>query len=423
MGHPHRAPLAHYIKKFKQAFVFHSIASISVRASIYTRLPTHSGIMKKKLIFGAIILLGVALALLFIFSTKKAQFAAMAEAGASMVPPPVSVSTFIASEQVWEESLQAIGSIEPVQGVALEAEIPGIVSMINFENGQFVNAGDLMVQLDIKVEQAQLRAAEASARLAVLENERAKKLRESGSVPQSQLDSSSADVEKANAEVDNFKAIISRKTIRAPFSGKVGIRQINLGQYVAQGASIVTLQADEQVFVNFTLPQHALSKLSTGMEIALKSDAYPDKTFTGAITAISPQIDSRTRTIQLQGTLDNPDGLLRAGLFVRVEAKLPTKQTVLVVPSTAINYAPYGNSIYKVIEKVDEASGESQLIAEQHFIRIGKHKGDFVSVVDGMNKGDEVVSAGAFKLQNGATVMINNDLKPTAELNPNPDNT
>jgi membrane fusion protein, multidrug efflux system len=223
--------------------------------------------------------------------------------------------------------------------------------------------------------------------------------------------------------VDNFKAIISRKTIRAPFSGKVGIRQINLGQYVAQGASIVTLQADEQVFVNFTLPQHALSKLSTGMEIALKSDAYPDKTFTGAITAISPQIDSRTRTIQLQGTLDNPDGLLRAGLFVRVEAKLPTKQTVLVVPSTAINYAPYGNSIYKVIEKVDEASGESQLIAEQHFIRIGKHKGDFVSVVDGMNKGDEVVSAGAFKLQNGATVMINNDLKPTAELNPNPDNT
>ncbi|MDP4643827.1 MAG: efflux RND transporter periplasmic adaptor subunit [Opitutales bacterium] len=379
--------------------------------------------MKKKLIFGAIILLGVALALLFIFSTKKAQFAAMAEAGASMVPPPVSVSTFIAREQVWEESLQAIGSIEPVQGVALEAEIPGIVSMINFENGQFVNAGDLMVQLDIKVEQAQLRAAEASARLAVLENERAKKLRESGSVPQSQLDSSSADVEKANAEVDNFKAIISRKTIRAPFSGKVGIRQINLGQYVAQGASIVTLQADEQVFVNFTLPQHALSKLSTGMEIALKSDAYPDKTFTGAITAISPQIDSRTRTIQLQGTLDNPDGLLRAGLFVRVEAKLPTKQTVLVVPSTAINYAPYGNSIYKVIEKVDEASGESQLIAEQHFIRIGKHKGDFVSVVDGMNKGDEVVSAGAFKLQNGATVMINNDLKPTAELNPNPDNT
>lgn len=379
--------------------------------------------MKKKLIFGAIILLGVALALFFIFSTKKAQFAAMAEAGASMVPPPVSVSTYIASQQVWEESLQAIGSVEPVQGVALEAEIPGIVSMINFENGQFVNAGDLLVQLDIKVEQAQLRAAEATARLAVLENERAKKLRESGSVPQSQLDSSSADVEKANAEVDNFKAIISRKTIHAPFSGKVGIRQINLGQYVPQGAPIVTLQADEQVFVNFTLPQHTLSKLSTGIEIALKSDAYPDKNFTGTITAISPQIDPRTRTIQLQGTLDNPDGLLRAGLFVRVEAKLPTKQTVLVVPATAINYAPYGNSIYKVVEKVDEASGESQLIAEQHFIRIGKHKGDFVSVVDGMSEGDEVVSAGGFKLQNGATVMINNDLKPKAELNPNPDNT
>jgi membrane fusion protein, multidrug efflux system len=379
--------------------------------------------MNKKLIFGASIFLGLALALFFIFGTKKAQFTAMAEASKATVRPPISVSTFVAQTQVREESLQAIGSIEPVQGVALEAEIPGIVKAINFENGQSVNAGDLLVQLDVDVEQAQLRAAEATAKLAVLENERAKKLHESGSVPQSQLDRSSADVEKANAEVDKVKAIISRKTIRAPFTGRVGIRQVNLGQYVPQGAPIVTLQADEQVFVNFTLPQHALPQLSVGMQIALSSDAYPDTTFEGAITAISPQIDPVTRTVQLQGTLDNPDGFLRSGLFVRVKAKLPTMQTVLVLPSTAIIYAPYGNSIYKVVKKVDEASGQSQLIAEQHFIRIGKRMGDFVSIVDGMSQGDEVVSAGAFKLQNGAAVMINNDLQPTAELKPNPNNT
>jgi membrane fusion protein (multidrug efflux system) len=378
--------------------------------------------MSKKTVFWILLFAALGLVLLFILGTKKLQFAAMAEAGKRMAPMPESVSTFVAAQQTWGESLRAIGSIEPIQGVELKAEIAGLVTAISFENGQSVQAGDLLVQLDVDVERAQLRATEATAKLARVEYERAKKLRASGSVPQSQLDRALAELDKMTADVDNFKAIISRKTIRAPFSGQVGIRQVNLGQYVAQGAPIVTLQAYDKVFVNFTLPQQALAKVDTGMAITLSSDVNPDQPFAGTLTAISPQVDPTTRTITLQGTLDNPDGHLRAGLFVRVTVTLPEQHVVLVVPSTAIVYAPYGNSIYKIEQQSDASTGESHTIAKQFFIRIGKRTGDFVSILKGLEVGDEVVSAGAFKLRNGIQVNINNDMAPTPELAPEPDN-
>ena len=346
----------------------------------------------------------------------------MEDAGKRMGPMPESVSTFIAERQSWVDSLQAIGSVEPVQGVRLDAEVAGVVRAINFENGQQVEAGDLLVQLDIEVEQAQLRSNEAIARLAEVEFKRASTLRESGNVPQSQLDRAIADLEKTKADVENVKAVIDRKTIRAPFSGRVGIRQMNLGQYVSQGAPIVTLQSDEQVFVNFTLPQQAIARIAPGMQVSLSSDVYPDRTFKGSLTAISPQIDPITRTVKVQGTLDNPDGLLRAGLFVKVTVTLPVKNEVLVVPATAIVYAPYGNSIYKIESQVDEASGARSTVAKQSFIRIGKRTGDFVSVLEGLEVGDEVVSAGAFKLRNGIQVIINNDMAPAPKLTPEPKN-
>lgn len=378
--------------------------------------------MSKKTVFCICLFAALGAALLIILGTKKLQFAAMEEAGKRMGPRPESVATFIVEQQTWVERLQAIGSIEPVQGVALEAEVPGIVKAINFENAQLVQAGDLLVQLDVSVELAQLHAAEATARLAAVEYERAKKLRASGSVPQSQLDRAGAELEKANADVDNFKAIISRKTIRAPFSGKVGIRQVNLGQYVPQGAPIVTLQAYEKVFVNFTLPQQAFARVAAGMALTLHSDVYPGQVFQGTLTAISPQIDPVTRTVALQGTLDNADGQLRAGLFVKVTLTLPEQNEVLVVPATAIVYAPYGNSIYKIERKINETTGESQTVVRQSFIRIGKRTGDFVSIEKGLELSDEVVSAGAFKLRNGIEVIINNDMAPTPELAPEPGN-
>ncbi len=371
----------------------------------------------KKVIFSLLLIVALIVVLATVFGTKVLQFKAMGAAAEGMMPPPETVSTFEVEQQTWTQSLRAIGSVEPIQGILLETEIGGVVESINFDNGQKVEAGDLLVQLDVDVEHAELKAAQALARLAEVELERAKRLRESGNVPQSDLDRAVAEESRSQAEVENIQARIDRKTIRAPFSGKVGIRQINLGQFVPSGAPIVALQANETVYVNFTLPQQALGKIESGYSVKLTSDVYPGRTFEGRLTAISPEIDAKTRSVALQGTFENPDGLLRAGLFVRVEVSLPTKSTVTVVPATAILYAPYGNSVYKIED------GENGKIARQHFISIGQRKGDFVSIVKGAEVGDVIVSGGAFKLRNGISVTINNDLAPEPKLEPKPNNT
>lgn len=370
----------------------------------------------KKVIFSLLLVVALAGVLIVVFGTKALQFKAMGAAAEGMGPPPETVSTFVVEEQTWTKHLRSIGSVEPIQGVLLETEIGGVVQSINFENGQNVEAGDLLVQLDVEVERAELKAAEALARLAEVELERAERLHKSGNVPQSDLDRAVAEAQRAEAELENLRARIDRKTIKAPFSGKVGIRQINLGQFVPSGAPIVGLQANEKVYVNFSLPQHALGKIEEGYVIKLTSDVYPGRTFEGRLTAISPEIDPATRSVALQGTLDNSDGLLRAGLFVRVEVDLPTRSEVIVVPATAILYAPYGNSVYKIEE------GENGITARQHFISIGERKGDYVSIEKGAEVGDTVVSAGAFKLRNGSQVTINNELAPEPKLNPKPDN-
>jgi membrane fusion protein (multidrug efflux system) len=370
----------------------------------------------KQFVFIFSLLAGLALVLFLVFGTKISQFRAMGAAGEGMKPPPESVATFTVEEQTWKRSIDAVGSIEPTQGVLLEAETAGLVESINFENGQTVEAGSVLVQLNIKVEQAELKAAEAVARLAEVELERAQRLRKGGNVPQSDLDRAIAQEEKTKADVENIKARIARKTIKAPFTGQVGIRRINLGQYLAQGAPIVALQANQRVYVNFTLPQQALGEIESGLPLTLISDAYPEVTFEGKVTAISPEIDPKTRSVQVQGTLENPDGLLRAGLFVRVKVALPQQDRVMAVPATSVLYAPYGNSVYKV------EAGEEGLIAKQHFIRIGTRRGDFVSIENGVEVGDDVVSAGAFKLRNGINVNVNNELAPKPELAPTPDN-
>ncbi len=378
--------------------------------------------MAKKVIFALFVFGGLSLVLLFLAGTKGLQFGKMAKAGASMQQPPESVSTSVVKRQIWPRLLNSIGSIEPVKGVRLDAEIPGIVSKINFQNGQEVNEGDVLVQLDIAPEAALLKSDKANVQLAKIELDRAQKLRETNSVAQSELDRAQANYDIALANVKNIEAIIEQKTIRAPFKGRVGIRQINLGQYLASGSPIVTIQSYDTVFVNFTLPQQTISQVETGMLVTLKSDAYPSQTFEGQLTAISPQVDPITRTIELQGTLENPRGLLRSGLFVDVIVTLSKNDAVIAVPATAIVYAPYGNSVFKVLKKTDEATGESITYAEQSFIRIGRRKGDFVSIIEGLEEGDEVVSAGAFKLRNETPVSIQNDSAPSPELAPTPKN-
>jgi len=377
----------------------------------------------KKITFIIVLFVTVVLLLASLVGTKLMQFGAMAEAGASGGPPPDTVASTEVATQTWQTSLRAVGSIEPVQGILVESESVGLVVDIAFENGQSVREGDLLVQLDIDVEKAQLRAAEATARLAEIEFQRAKSLRASGSVPESRLDSAAADLERALAEIQNINAIIDRKTIVAPFDGRVGIRRINLGQYVPMGAPIVNLLADDLVYVNFSLPQKNLSQVKESLPLTVRSDAYPDATFEGALTAISPEIDAVTRSVSLQGTLKNSDGLLRSGLFVEVEIKLPDEQEVLVVPSTAIIYAPYGNSVFLIESANKEESGQSGFTAKQKFIRIGRTRGDFVSIAEGLSAGDRIVSAGAFKLRNGSPIRINNELAPAPQITPQPDNT
>lgn len=374
--------------------------------------------MFKKILFAVSLFALIGSIVAFVVLTKLAQFGSGdASAGG---PPPETISTFVVERQVWERGIDAVGTVEPIQGVLLENEVAGVVDSINFANGAPVKAGDVLVQFNIQVEQAQLRAARADLGLAEVEFERNQRLRESGNIPQSQLDRAVADLERAKAEVENIEAIIERKTIRAPFDGRAGIRRINLGQFLSTGAPIVSVQAFDRVYINFNLPQSSLGKITEGLTIDVSSDGFPGETFTGKVTAINPLVDPVTRSVEIQGTIENTADKLRSGLFVRVRIRMPEDDNVLVVPSTAILYAPYGNSVYKVVDAEDADGGQ---VVNQSFVRIGRRLGDFVAIESGLVEGDVIVSAGAFKLRNNAPVRINNDLAPQPEKAPTPPNT
>ena len=378
--------------------------------------------MKKKLLFSLLVLTVLGLTIAALVLTKGSQFAAMAAAGENGGPPPSTVTVRPVETQTWKTRLKAVGSVEPIRGILVETEAAGVVETIGFENGRMVQKDDLLVQLKIDVERAQRRAAKATAALAETEFRRAEQLRASGSIPQSRLDEATADLERARAEVENIEAMIDRKTIKAPFTGRAGIRQVNLGQFVPLGAPIVNLQSDAQVYVNFSLPQRHLKALREGLTIEVGSDAFPGERFRGKLTAISPEVSNMTRNINLQGTLDNPRGLLRSGLFVEVDVVLPEEETVTIVPATAIQYAPYGNSVFIVEAPSDPQAEGASLTVDQRFVRLGRTRGDFVSVVKGLEPGQRVVTVGGFKLKNGDRIRIDNEQAPEAKLRPSPDN-
>ncbi|NBB80192.1 MAG: efflux RND transporter periplasmic adaptor subunit [Verrucomicrobia bacterium] len=373
--------------------------------------------MFKKIIFVLSLFVLIGLIVGFVVTTKLAQFGSGDSSAGG--PPPETVSTYVVEQQVWERGIDAVGTVEPIRGVLLENEVSGVVASINFANGEAVEAGDVLVQLDIKVERAQLRAAQADLSLAEIEFERNQRLRKNGNIPQSQLDRAIADLERAKAEVENIEAVIDRKTIRAPFDGRAGIRRINLGQFLPTGAPIVSVQAFDRVYINFNLPQSRLDKITDGLSIDVFCDGFPDETFSGEITAINPLVDPVTRSVEIQGTIENTGDLLRSGLFVRVRVRLPEDDEVLVVPSTAILYAPYGNSVYRVVDAEGDDGGK---VVNQAFVRIGRRMGDLVAIESGLEAGEEIVSAGAFKLRNNAPVRINNDLAPKPEKEPTPPN-
>jgi membrane fusion protein, multidrug efflux system len=380
--------------------------------------------LKKTIIFFAS-LIGFALLIAGpLFVAKISQFKAMGEAGQKMAMsmPPTTVTAAEAKQDTWENSLTATGSAVAVQGVTIGAEAGGKVVKIAFEAGTTVKAGDVLVQLDTSTEEAQLRAADATAALAKANLERARELRQNNTNSPAELDAADAQAKQAQAQADGLRAVIAKKTVRAPFAGRLGLRQINLGQILKEGDAIATLQTQDPIYVNFSLPQQRIPMIAQGNAVRIHSDSGSDKPIQGTITAISPEVDTATRNVRVQATIPNSDEQLRAGMFVNVDIVLPTESKVLAIPVTAILYAPYGDSVFVIDEKKDEATGKVQQVLRQQFVRLGDARGDFVSVVDGLKPGESVVTSGVFKLRPGMPVVIDNKLAPPAELAPKPKN-
>jgi membrane fusion protein (multidrug efflux system) len=349
---------------------------------------------------------------------KTLQIQSLIAAGKAFTTPPESVASAIAREEQWQDTLEAIGSITAVQGVTITPEVAGIVSEIAFESGAIVNKGDLLVRLDASSEEAQLRAIEAQANLARINAERIRQLRADNTVSQSELDTAEATLKENQANADAIRAAIQKKTIRAPFAGKLGIRQVNLGEYLDTGKNIVSLQSLAPVYADFSLPQQDLAQLKTGMRVVVTTDTYTNQPFHGILTAINPNLDAITRSIRLQATLDNTNQLLRPGMFARVEVLLPVERKLLIVPATSILSAPYGDSVY-IVEPGTNAAG-SNLVVRQQFVRTGLARGDFIAIESGLQPGVKIVASGLFKLRNGMEVVESDEVTPSATETPRP---
>ena len=369
-------------------------------------------------IFLAVLIVVVVLGALA--GVKALQIKKLMASGKDYAPPPESVSSAIVREEKWQGSLTAIGSITAVQGVTVTPEIPGIISEIKFESGAVVAKGDLLLGLDVSTERAQLRALEAQEELAQLNVARERTLRSQNMVSQAELDAAEATLKQSQGTADATRAVIEKKTIRAPFAGRLGLRLVNLGQYIDTGKPIVSLQCLTPVYAEFTLPQQELARLKTGMVVRVTTDAYPGQQFDGTLTAINPDLDQSTRSVKLQATFANPEQLLRPGMFARVEVLLPEEAPVLVIPATAILSAPYGDSVYVIEPKPGKEGEKPGLAVRQQFVRTGRARGDFVSVESGLKVGERVVSAGIFKLRNGMAITENNNLAPKSEMAPRP---
>jgi membrane fusion protein (multidrug efflux system) len=333
---------------------------------------------------------------------------------------PETVTAAEVRQEAWESVLTPVSSLAAVQGVMVSAEMSGKVAAIAFEPGTMVRAGDLLVQQDIDAETAQLRSAEATRALAKVNFERATRLLQEKTYSRSEYDNANAQFKQSAAQVDNINAIIAKKTIRAPFAGALGIRLINLGQMLSPGDAIVSLQALDPVFANFSLPQQQLTKIKPGLNVRIKTDAFPGRIFEGSITAINPQVEAATRNIMVQATIQNPELLLRPGMFATATVVLPEQEKVLAIPAPGVLNAPYSDSVFIIENAPDNSTAAGGKVVRQQFVRLGVRQGDFVAVTAGLKEGDMVVSTGVFKLRNGQAVAVDNSLAPAFMLAPTP---
>ena len=339
---------------------------------------------------------------------------------ASFQPPPESVTTIVAEQEQWPATMNVIGTMEAVQGVTVSADLPGTVARINFDSGKSVHAGDVLVELDTRQERAQLAALEAQRDLARLNFTRMQQLANEGVISRMDYDRATAEQRQTEANVAEVRATIERKTIRAPFSGILGIRKINLGQYLPGGGPVVSLQSLNPIYVNFGVPQQVAGQARSGRTLRVSAEQLPGQAFTGRVTAIDSVIDEGTRNFQVQGTLSNPEGKLRPGMFVQVDLALGAGRPAITLPASAITYAPYGGSAF-IVTGLKDQKGQSYRGVRQQFVKVQGSRGDQVAVISGVNPGDEVVTSGVFKLRNGAAVQVDNKVKPGNNPAPKPE--
>jgi membrane fusion protein (multidrug efflux system) len=366
-------------------------------------------------------LLMLAVVVAFIAAVGSYKFLQIKKAmSQGYTPPPEAVTTVVARQESWNTTLNAIGTVAAVQGVTVSADLPGVVSEIHFDSGRSVNKGDVLVRLDSKQESAQLAAAEAAVTWTKVSDARAKDLAAKGIGAQEAFDKAEADYKQAVARVGEIRATIERKTIRAPFSGVLGIRQVNVGQYLAGGAPIVTLQALRPAYVNFSVPQQELGKVSLGSAIEVSSDALGGTTEAGTVKAFESVIDEATRNIRVQAMFDNKSGKLRPGMFVETRLARGGAATVVPLPASAISYAPFGDSVF-IVDNIKGPDGKSYRGVRQQFVKLSGTRGDQVGVISGVKPGEEVVTSGVFKLRPGAAVIVNNSVQPSNNAKPRPE--
>lgn len=372
--------------------------------------------MKKRVILTTLVALLVVAA---IFGYKMMSLRKARAAMAGMRPAPAAVTTAPATPQTWRSTLFAVGTVESYQGVTLRSEIEGRVVKIALQSGAAVKEGDVLLELDAATEEAQIKSLEAAAKLAESSLERARDLRRTNTNTAVDLDTAEAARAQAVAAVEGLKVTLAKKRIVAPFSGRLGIRQVNIGQFLNKGDAIVSIEAIDPAYVDFALPQQELTNLKAGLGVEVTVDAFPGRTFQGKIEAIDPRVSDKTRNVRIRAVVPNADETLKPGLFANVSVQLPMQTEVLELPATAVVYSPYGNSVYVVIEK-EGAGGAKQLVVEQRFITTGVKRGDQVSIVKGLKPGDQVVTAGQMKLRNGAPVVVNNTVVPANSPRPTP---
>ena len=373
--------------------------------------------MKKRMV---IMLMAVGVVFGGIFGFQAFKGAMIKKFMSAQAQPPQTVTTVVASSQEWQPQIKAVGSLRAMRGADLAPEVAGLVAAIQFKSGDEVKAGDLLVQLRADSDQARLHSLQANAELADATFKRDQELIKVHAISQATYDADAANLKSTRALAAEQQALVAKKFIRAPFAGRIGIRQVDVGQFIKEGEKIATLQVLDPIYVDFYVPQQELSRLKVGEAVTAATDTFPDETFKGEISAIDPKVDTDTRNVQVRATLKNPEHKLLPGMFATVSIQSGKPQDFVTLPQTAITFSPYGDTVFLVEEKGKGADGKPAKVAKQSFVTTGRTRGDQVAILKGVKAGDTVVSSGQLKLKNGTPLIVNNTVTPADNPAPKP---